>query len=157
MSGGGDMIVSLTNLPTYEKTEDVKIKRAFIGDKEAILEFVRENFQKSWVYEVEYALMQSPGKCFIATENGKILGFACYDAAAKGFFGPIGVLSSERKRKLGKVLLLRTLEAMKEFGYGYAIIGWVGQAGGFYQRAAGAEYIKDSEPENSIYSNLVSM
>jgi len=27
--------------------------------------------------------MQSPGKCFIVTEEGKLLGFACYDASAE--------------------------------------------------------------------------
>jgi GNAT superfamily N-acetyltransferase len=155
---GADMIVGLTNLPHYEVTnKKIKLKRAFPGDKEEILNFVHENFQANWAYEVEQSLMQSPGKCFIATEEGKLLGFACYDASAKGFFGPIGVLSSERGKKIGTLLLLRTLESMREYGYGYAIIGWVSEAEKFYRKTVSAEYIKNGEPENSIYSNLIFM
>lgn len=157
MEYSGDMIAGLTNLPGYEIPEGVKIKRAFPGDKEAVLCFVRENFSANWVGEAEYAILQSPGKCFIATENGKISGFACFDASAKGFFGPIGILASERKRKLGAALLLRTLESMREYGYAYAVIGWVGEAEHFYRKTVGAEYIKNGNPENSVYSNLISM
>lgn len=85
---GRDMIVGLTNFPHYEVTnKKIKLKRAFSGDKDEILNFVHENFQANWTYEVEQSLMQSPGKCFIETEEGKLLGFACYDASAKGFLG----------------------------------------------------------------------
>ncbi|MBP3886656.1 MAG: GNAT family N-acetyltransferase [Cellulosilyticum sp.] len=86
-----------------------------------------------------------------------IIGFACYDASAKGFFGPIGVLPETRKKNVGTALLLHTFEAMRAFGYGYAIIGWVSDAEQFYRKTVGAEYIKGGEPENSIYSNLVFM
>jgi len=157
MLQGGDMIVNLHNLPTIEISENIKIKRAFVGDKELILSFVEENFQKNWVYEVEHALMDEMSKCFIATENGKILGFACYDSSAKGFFGPIGVLPERRGEHIGQKLLVRTLNAMWEYGYGYAIIGWVSEAEHFYRKTVGAEYIKGGNPENSVYSNLVSM
>lgn len=157
MDYSGDMIVGLTSLPDYEIPEGVKIKRAFPGDKEAILNFIKENFNSGWAGEAEHSLLQSPGKCFVATENGKLLGFACYDAAAKGFFGPIGILPSERNRKLGAVLLIRTLEAMREYGYAYAIIGWVNTAEQFYRKTVGADYIKNGNPENSAYSNLISM
>lgn len=157
MLQGGDMIVNLHNLPTIEISENIKIKRAFVGDKELILSFVEENFQKNWVYEVEHALMDEMSKCFIATENGKILGFACYDSSAKGFFGPIGVLPERRGEHIGQKLLVRTLNAMWEYGYGYAIIGWVSEAEHFYRKTVGAEYIMGGNPENSVYSNLVSM
>ena len=89
MLSGGDMIVGLYNLPQLEFSKTIRIKRAFVGDKEEILAFVQKHFQKNWVYEVEHALMESVSKCFIATEGGIILGFACFDSSAKGFFGPI--------------------------------------------------------------------
>lgn len=54
--------------------------------------------------------------CFVATENGKITGFACYDSSAMGFFGPIGVEPTRRGEKIGQALLVRTLSAMKEYG-----------------------------------------
>lgn len=157
MLSGGDMIVGLYNLPQVEKSKTIRIKRAFVGDKEQILEFVKKNFQRNWVYEVEHALMEPVSKCYIATENGKILGFACFDSSAKGFFGPIGVDPERRGEDIGKMLLIKTLESMREYGYGYAIIGWVSEAEQFYKKTVGAEYIKGGNPENSVYSNLVFM
>lgn len=157
MEKSGDMIVGLTHLPAYEIDKEIKIKRAFVGDKEVIMDFIKAHFQTGWAYEAEHALMQEVGKCFIATEHGRILGFACFDSAAKGFFGPIGVAPEGRKKKIGTALLLRTLEAMREYGYGYAVIGWVSDAEQFYRKTVGAEYIKNGNPENSVYSNMVSM
>ena len=46
---------------------------------------------------------------------------------------------------------------MKEYGYAYAVIGWVSDAEQSYRKTVGAEYIKGGSPENSIYSNLISM
>ena len=155
---GNDMIVNLYRLPTLEDRKDtIQIKRAFAGDKEAILTFIKENFSNSWVYEAEHALLQEVPKCFIAVENKKVIGFACFDSSAKGFFGPIGVLSNYRGKKVGQSLLLKTLYAMKEYGYGYAIIGWVSDAELFYRKTIGAELIKGGNPENSVYSNMISI
>ena len=86
-----------------------------------------------------------------------MIGFACYDASAKGFFGPIGVLPNKRKNKVGEALLLRTLNAMSEYGCGYVIIGWVSEAEMFYRKTVKAEYIKGGQPKNSVYANLIFM
>ena len=155
MFEGSDMIVSLYNLPEEPKLENIKIKRAFVGDKKVILDFIEENFKNNWVYEAEHSLMQDVSKCFVATENGKILGFACFDGAAKGFFGPIGVAESRRNENIGQALLIRSLNAMREYGYAYAIIGWVNEAEMFYKKTVGAKVIEGGNPENSVYSNLV--
>lgn len=157
MLEGGDMIVSLYNLPEIKVNGNIKIKRAFVGDKDIILDFVGKYFRKNWVYEVEHSLMEEVSKCFVATEDGKIIGFACYDSSAKGFFGPIGVEPTRRGENIGQALLVRTLSSMKEYGYGYAIIGWVSKAEMFYRKTVGAEFIKGGSPENSVYSNLVFM
>ena len=157
MLEGCDMIVGLTHLPSFKAEDTVKIKRAFIADKARILEFVRENFNEGWVYEAEKALLSEVSKCFIAVENNKILGFSCFDSAAKGFFGPIGVSREARGKNVGAVLLIRTLEAMRDYGYGYAIIGWVNGAENFYRKTVGAEFIKNGNPENSVYSNLIAL
>ena len=157
MTEGCDMIASLQNLPEIQIADSIKIKRAFVGEKDDILEFVESKFGKHWRGEVEHALMQESPKCFIATENGKLIGFACFDATAKGFFGPIGVDPERRGGNVGKALLVRTLEAMREYGYAYAIIGWVKSAEMFYRKTVNAEFIKGGEPENSVYSNLISM
>lgn len=47
------------------------------------------------------------------------------------------------------------LEAMKEEGYGYAVIGWVGDAIGFYEKCLKVIEIPDSEPNQGIYRRLV--
>ena len=158
MAYSGDMIVNLTTLD-YSATPDegVKLKRAFPADKSRILEFVGKHFSQNWVNEVEYALTQNPPACFIATRDGEMIGFACYDASAKGFFGPTGLSESERGRGTGRALLMRTLLAMREAGYGYAIIGWVGDAAKFYEKCAGARYIEGGEPEHSVYSRFIFM
>lgn len=44
MLEGGDMIVNLYNLPERDFNSNIKIKRAFIGDKDAILSFVQRHF-----------------------------------------------------------------------------------------------------------------
>ncbi len=157
MTEGCDMIASLQNLPEIQIADSIKIKRAFVGEKDDILEFVESKFGKHWRGEVEHALMQELPKCFIATENGKLIGFACYDATAKGFFGPIGIDPDKRGGNVGKALLVRTLSAMREYGYAYAIIGWVKSAEMFYRKTVNAEFIKGGNPENSIYANLISM
>lgn len=152
------MIVNLTALPEPPRLEEgIRIKRGFVGDKDEILRFVYDNFGPGWKPEVEKALMLQPSTCFIATENGKLLGFACYDVSALGFFGPTGVKESERGRHIGAALLIRTLEAMADAGYGYGIIGWAHEAAGFYEKFVSASYIPGGEPENSVYANLIAM
>ena len=155
---GCDMIAGLTRLPAIPQMDgEIRLKRAFPGDKEEILTFITEHFNKNWTGEAEKAILQEPGKCFIATRKGKLLGFACFDATAKGFFGPIGVAPEKRGSKIGAALLIRTLEAMRESGYAYAIIGWVDDAERFYRKLVNAEFIPGGEPENSVYSNLIKM
>lgn len=154
----GDMLVNLTTLPPAPRLPgNVKLKRIFPGDKTALLNFIEANFQENWKNEAEYALMQNPPACFVATENGRLLGFACYDASAKGFFGPIGVQSGERGRGIGTALLIHTLEAMRAAGYGYGIIGWVDGPEAFYEKIVHAWPVPDGSPSNSVYSRFIFM
>jgi len=83
--------------------------------------------------------------CFIAVQDGKIIGFACYDVTAKGFFGPTGVTAEARGQGVGRALLLATLHGLAEMGYAYAIIGGAGPVD-FYRKAVGAIEIEGSEP-----------
>lgn len=152
----GDMIANLTILPPVPALgAGVSVRRLYPGDTDKLLEFIRNNFDEVWVNEVRYAAVQNPPACFIAVENSTLLGFACYDASAKGFFGPIGVTEVSRGKGVGKALLIRTMEAMREAGYGYAIVGWT-DVDDFYRKAVGAEYIPGGTPENSVYSRMIS-
>ena len=90
-------------------------------------------------------LSRSLASCYIAQQHQKIVGFACYDTAALGYFGPTGVADAFRGKGIGKTLLLVCLLEMKLKGYGYAIIGWAGPQE-FYEKAVGVVAIPDSTP-----------
>jgi hypothetical protein len=151
-----DMLVKLYDIPEIPPLKDgIKVKRACPTDFGKIIQFVREEFCENWANECSYALYNRPISCFIAVKDKKIIGFACYDATAKGFFGPIGLLETERGNRTGSALLLSCLHAMKNDGYAYAVIGWVGDANPFYEKAANAIMIPDSPPTKSIYSNMI--
>ncbi|GHT93577.1 hypothetical protein FACS1894140_6700 [Spirochaetia bacterium] len=157
-----DMLVKLYALEFKNFTKDlyshnVLIKRAFITDKDTIVNFATQNFtHEHWSYECEYALYNNPISCHIAVKDTEIVGFSCYDATTKGFFGPMGVKDECRKLGIGKALLMQSLYSMKESGYAYAIIGWVANdAIPFYQKCVNAAIIEDSPPNKSIYKNMI--
>lgn len=154
----GDMIVNLMRLPKKpEPTGDIRIKRALAVDKEKILDFIKNTFPASpgWAAEAEKALLQSPGKCFIAVKEKKVVGFSCYDATALDYFGPTGVAGDMRGKGVGTLLLLEALYAMREAGYGYAIIGAVSGAADFYAKAVNAVFIEGTDLEHTVYSQLI--
>ena len=155
-----DMIVNLYTLSenNWEKElldQGIIVKRALVPDKGRILEFVKNTFSSGWEHECECALFHQPVSCYIAVKNEKLIGFACYDATAKDFFGPIGVSEKMRYSGVGKVLLYKCMQSMKEFGYAYAIIGWAEEAIAFYEKTVSAIMIPDSTPKNSVYQNLI--
>jgi hypothetical protein len=113
---------------------------------------VRQHFGEGWASECEVSFARLPISCFRAQRGQDVLGFACYDATAKGLFGPTGVLERERKQGIGTALLLVTLHAMAAEGYAYGIIGGAGPAA-FYAKAVGAVPIAGSTP--GIYANLL--
>ena len=58
-----------------------------------------------------------------------------------------------RGQGIGEALLIESLTAMREAGYGYAVIGGVGPAK-FYERVAGAIEIPESTP--GVYAGMLS-
>ncbi len=88
----------------------------------------------------------------MAIKEEAFIGFACYDATALGFFGPIGVDPSQRGNGTGKALLLACLLDMKLKGYGYAVVGAVKDTD-FFNKTVGAVEIRDSMP--GFYRNRV--
>lgn len=132
----------------------ISVKRAMAPDRYRILEFIRSSFDEGWAGECEYALSNRPVSCYIAVKEKQVVGFACYDATAKGFFGPTGVKQELRGCGIGAALMKRCFISMKEAGYGYAIIGWAAKnALGFYEKNAGAIPIPDSFP--GVYRDLI--
>ena len=51
-------------------------------------------------------------------------------------------------------LLVAALHAMREEGYGYAVIGWCDEAQDFYRKTVNAIPIPGSEPTHSVYREL---
>lgn len=153
----------LVNLYALEETksgieklqqEDIHITRALSPDKSKIIAFVKKYFTQAWANECEAAFANNPPTCYVAVHANEIIGFACYDATAKNFFGPTGMHKKFSGMGIGKALLYKCLLSMKENGYAYAIIGWGEGAAGFYQKAVNAVIIEGSEKAN-IYSRLI--
>lgn len=153
-----DMLVRLYDLPgsgeIYRKVEEqgIVLRRARAFEKHTVEEFARTHFSAKWVSEVGVALSRQPITCFIATRDKTVLGFACFDTTARGFFGPTGVSEAARGTGIGKALLFKSLEALREQGYAYAFIGGVGPRE-FYEKACGAIEVPGSDP--GIYGDLL--
>jgi GNAT superfamily N-acetyltransferase len=153
-----DMLVKLYELPPLtpvieaQREAGIDIRRAIAPEKHIVVNWVRKVFWELWASETDVAFSNHPVSCFIAVENEKIIGFACYDSTCKNFFGPTGVDETLRKRGTGKALLLACMHAMREQGYGYAIIGGAGPTD-FYTKAVGATIIENSWP--GIYRGLL--
>jgi GNAT superfamily N-acetyltransferase len=153
-----DMLVRLYDLPEagelYRRVgaEGVILRRPNAYERHLLAQWVGRNFSAKWVSEALVAFARQPVSCFIATSGKEILGFACYEVTARGFFGPTGVAEAARGKGLGKALLFKALEALRELGYAYAVIGGVGPRE-FYERACGAVAIAGSDP--GIYADLL--
>ena len=142
-----DMLVRLYALPDQDRKlkDGYVVRRAATYDKSVILQWISQHFSIQWASEADVAFSRQPISCFISLHQDRVVGFACYEATCRGFFGPSGVLEAYRGQGLGTVLLLECLRSMKEMGYAYAIIGGVGPKD-FYAKAVGAIEIPDSTP-----------
>lgn len=141
--GVSDLLVRLYQLPAVPA--DPLVRRAFAAEKSLVVSWIAEQFTRGWASECEATFARLPVSCFLAVENEQLLGFACYDATARGFFGPFGVTEGSRGRGLGQALLHATLRDMAANGYAYAIIGAAADPE-FYREAVGATVIPDSDP-----------
>lgn len=152
-----DMLVKLYALPedaslAQSKDPTVVIRRAMTPDMLQVVDFVRSLSGRFAVGECQASFQGHPVTCFIATRGSEILGYACYNATAPDYFGPTAVLPQERGKGIGGALLLRCLAALREEGYGYAIIGGVGPQA-FYEKTVGAVLIPGSDP--GIYKDFL--
>ncbi len=128
------------------------VRKPIGTERHLLLEWVGRNFSRAWESETAAALTHTPATCFTAVYQGKFVGFGCFDAAALGFFGPLGVLKAHREKGIGRALFLSCLLEMKLKGYGYAVIGMADREG-FYRHCAGATRI--SRSSGSIWKTWV--
>ncbi|MEG1967817.1 MAG: GNAT family N-acetyltransferase [Clostridia bacterium] len=125
--------------------QGIQIRRALTPDKFRVVDWVREHSGPNAAGECDACFARMPVSCFLATRKAEIIGYACYNATAPDFFGPTRVLESWRGKSIGKALLLRSLHALRDEGYIYALIGGVGPQE-FYKKCVGAMLIPDSTP-----------
>ncbi|MEG1743923.1 MAG: GNAT family N-acetyltransferase [Clostridia bacterium] len=155
-----DLLVKLYNIgdssELYKKLEceGIKIVRPMTPNKHKVHNFVIKAFHEGWANEVDTAFTRFPVSCFVAVDIAKneIVGFAGYDCTYKAFFGPTGVDPTYRGKGIGKALLMRCMEALRDEGYGYGIIGSAGPVD-FYAKCCGATVIEGSSP--GIYASLI--
>ena len=152
-----DLLVRLYDLPVFAAEEKVReagivVRRGMPFERHVILEWIRKHFSEPWVSEAALALSQQPTTIYVAVRSGTLLGFACYDTSAKGFFGPTGVDEAARGQGIGEALLIATLKGMREAGYAYGVIGDPGPVA-FYQKPLDALEIPKSKP--GIYAGML--
>lgn len=154
-----DMLVRLLDLPdfsvlekTLKKEDAILFRRPIAPEKSIVIDWVKSNFSSNWANEISVSFTTSPANCFIAQRDQDILGFSCFEATGKNFFGPTAVLESERGRGIGKILLVKSLKGLKNLGYTYGIIGGVGPIA-YYEKTVNAVVIENSE--KSIYQNML--
>ena len=147
-----DMLVNLLRLPPPDAGAEGElrgagfvVRRAQPWELTPVREFVAEHFGRAWADEISVGFARQPVSVFIAARAGAVVGFAAYECTRRAFFGPTGVMESERGRGAGRALLLAALWGLREMGYAYGIVGGVGPAE-FYERAVGATLIPDSAP-----------
>jgi len=149
-----DMLVNLLKLPSLDRLNDegVNIRRAQPFEITPVREFIEQNFSVAWADEISVGFANKPVSVVIATRAAKVIGFAGYECTRRDFFGPTGVIESERGRGIGKALLISALWGLRELGYVYGVIGDAGPVE-FYREAVDAIVIPDSEP--GIYADLL--
>jgi GNAT superfamily N-acetyltransferase len=151
-----DLLVRLYDLPPLAPAVEalaargIGVRRALPFERPAVAGFARAHGSEGWAAECEAAFARMPVACFVAVgQTGgagePLLGFACYDATCRNFFGPELVHPDSRRQGIGRALLLSALHAMRADGYAYAIIGWASSVD-YYRRAVAAIEIAGSRP-----------
>ena len=127
MDAGNDILIRLYGIKDYSdafrdlRAKGIEIKKAMDVNTSEIVDFVTKNFSAIWADEARFALMNRG--CYIAVEGTKLVGFACIQATAPEFFGPIGVLPECRGKGVASALLHKAVLAMKDKGYKYMVSG----------------------------------
>ncbi|MES9829111.1 MAG: GNAT family N-acetyltransferase [Candidatus Thiodiazotropha sp.] len=155
-----DMLIKLFNMDidwsfiSQQAERQVTIRKPIGPDRSAVHSWAEKHFPQTWLGEFQHALNNTPCSCFIAQRESSLLGIACYDATALGYFGPLGVVGSARGNGIGSSLTRACLLDMRLKGYGYAVVGMAGMPD-FYRKVANAVEIPNSSP--GIYQSTLAL
>jgi mycothiol synthase len=108
-------------------SQGIFIQRAKNEDLPLVLELLNQYFDH-WIPEVKIAFENNPISLHIAQNLGKVIAFSAYDTnnLNTGWFGPMGTDPECRGKGIGRVLLKRCLNDIKNQGHNKAIIPWEG-------------------------------
>jgi mycothiol synthase len=117
----------------------IEVRRARPDDGALLDAFFAEQFGQDWRFEAGLAMNNEPPGLHLALKNGRIIGFSAHSSQNRewGFFGPMGTVPEARGLGVGRVLLWRCLNDLRDAGHRTAVIPWVGPIA-FYQQWCGA-------------------
>jgi len=152
-----DMLIKLyeAGAPALAAIKGLVVRKPLAPEHNHVIGWIGNFFSPGWASEARAALANRPLSLFVAVRDvpsPKLVGFCCYDATARGFVGPIGVVADARRTGVGAALLEACLADMRSLGYAYAVAGHVGEPE-FFRRAAGATEIEGSTP--GIYRGML--
>ncbi|MEW8625828.1 MAG: GNAT family N-acetyltransferase [Candidatus Thiodiazotropha sp.] len=125
--------------------QEITVRKPIGTDRRLLIEWAQQHYPDLWLSEIETALANTPCSCFIAQQGASIVGFACYDTTALGYFGPLGVVDAAKGQGVGQRLTLSCLREMHLKGYGYAIVG-MPSSSDFYRKIVPIIEIPGSDP-----------
>ncbi len=128
------------------------VRRPIGPEHDLCVRWVAAEFGRAWASEAGVALQNRPPSLFMAVHSGALIGFACYDATARGMFGPIGVAPAHRARGVGAALARACLEDMRVTSYAYAVAGSAASIE-FFRKQAPVIEIPDSSP--GLYEGML--
>ncbi len=151
-----DLLVKLYELPSLDpavavvEKNGVTIRRALVPERAVLVDWVETHFSRPWSDECRVATSRHPMTCFVATipkteKSSAVIGFGCYNATFRGFFGPVGVAETHRGKGIGAALTISCLHALKHEGFAYGIIGSA-RSEEYFHKIAGATVIENSSP-----------
>jgi GNAT superfamily N-acetyltransferase len=145
------MIAPLLSLPSSQpfvsavEAQGVTVRRAKVWEAGSVRKLIEGRLVPLWAEEAAVAFAHQPVSCFVAFDGMTVVGFAVYECTFRNLFGPIGVDEAYRGRGIGAALLMKCLEAMREMGYIYAIIGQAGPRE-FFEKVCGAIAVPEHWP-----------
>ncbi|KAA3619322.1 MAG: GNAT family N-acetyltransferase [Calditrichaeota bacterium] len=138
----------------------IEIRRGKPDDENLLLELLQKTGWIAWQSELKKVLNRHPATVHIALKDNKIIAFSAHNTNNynTGSFGPLATLDECRGLKIGRILLHRGLQDIKEADHRFAIIPWAGPVS-FYLHHCGAEIarifyryekkVKSQPPANS--------
>jgi len=103
----------------------IVFRRGKRGEEKKVTEWILEHFGPFWKYEAMMAYTKGERPTiWLALRGEEVIGFSCYSALHKDWFGPIGVDKKARGLGIGTILLFKSLEDMRSAGRRIIRIPW---------------------------------